>query len=266
MTVVLLVSLDRLRTSLAPLRGSRTDRQADLASLPLRVAEVGVGHYEVVDGFKRLARWAGEGQREIPVVVESARGITLKARLLEANAGRRTTSAMDEARVVASLVDEDRLSATAVAKLLGRKKTWVARRLLLAGKLAPELKLRLDAGRLCLTVAVALCEFDRRSQVRLADVSSRHGLSTREALAFLVTYRMLPGEPAREDLLRDPRCAQPQASDQGSSPLGAAAARIEARLDGLEAALGDLSLLMKGEVLPAGTAWEGIPARPERKS
>jgi non-ribosomal peptide synthetase-like protein len=28
------------------------------------------------------------------------------------------------------------------------------------------------------------------------------------------------------------------------------------------ASLGDLSLLMKGEVLPAGTAWQGIPARP----
>jgi len=27
------------------------------------------------------------------------------------------------------------------------------------------------------------------------------------------------------------------------------------------AALGDLSLLMKGETLPAGTSWEGIPAR-----
>ena len=32
------------------------------------------------------------------------------------------------------------------------------------------------------------------------------------------------------------------------------------------ASLGDLSLLMKGEVLPAGTAWEGIPARPEKQS
>jgi hypothetical protein len=27
-------------------------------------------------------------------------------------------------------------------------------------------------------------------------------------------------------------------------------------------ALGDLSLLMKSEQLPAGTHWEGIPARP----
>jgi len=27
------------------------------------------------------------------------------------------------------------------------------------------------------------------------------------------------------------------------------------------ASLGDLSLLMKGEVLPSGTSWEGVPAR-----
>ena len=31
------------------------------------------------------------------------------------------------------------------------------------------------------------------------------------------------------------------------------------------AALGDLSLLMKGEALPASTRWEGIPARPEKQ-
>jgi non-ribosomal peptide synthetase-like protein len=30
------------------------------------------------------------------------------------------------------------------------------------------------------------------------------------------------------------------------------------------AALGDLSLLMKGETLPAGSRWEGIPAQPAR--
>jgi acetyltransferase-like isoleucine patch superfamily enzyme len=29
------------------------------------------------------------------------------------------------------------------------------------------------------------------------------------------------------------------------------------------AALGDLSLLMKGETLPAWTSWQGIPALPE---
>jgi acetyltransferase-like isoleucine patch superfamily enzyme len=29
--------------------------------------------------------------------------------------------------------------------------------------------------------------------------------------------------------------------------------------------LGDLSLLMKGETLPTGTDWEGIPARPTNR-
>jgi len=31
-----------------------------------------------------------------------------------------------------------------------------------------------------------------------------------------------------------------------------------------DAQLGDLSVLMKGETLPAGTAWEGSPAQPAR--
>ncbi len=31
-----------------------------------------------------------------------------------------------------------------------------------------------------------------------------------------------------------------------------------------DAQLGDLSVLMKGETLPAGTSWEGSPARPAR--
>ena len=31
-----------------------------------------------------------------------------------------------------------------------------------------------------------------------------------------------------------------------------------------DAMLGDLSVLMKGETLPAGTSWEGSPARPAR--
>ena len=31
-----------------------------------------------------------------------------------------------------------------------------------------------------------------------------------------------------------------------------------------DAQLGDLSVLMKGERLPAGTSWEGSPARPAR--
>ena len=61
MSLVIDLPLDRLATTLAPLRGPRTDAGTSLAPLPLRVAPAGDGTYEVLDGFKRLARWRGEG-------------------------------------------------------------------------------------------------------------------------------------------------------------------------------------------------------------
>ncbi len=97
MSLVLEVPLDRLRTSLAPLRGERTDRQSDLSAMPLRVAAADEGAFEVLDGFKRLSQWRAEGRREVPVVVEPVSGIARKARILAANSPRKTTSGMDEA-------------------------------------------------------------------------------------------------------------------------------------------------------------------------
>ena len=52
----------------------------------MRVAPVGDGTYEVLDGFKRLAHWSREGHTHMPVVVEAdAASVVGKARLLEAN-------------------------------------------------------------------------------------------------------------------------------------------------------------------------------------
>ena len=71
MSPVLDVPVDRLATALAPLRGPRTDPGTALAPLPVRVAPVGDGTYQVLDGFKRLARWRREGYTHVPVVVEA---------------------------------------------------------------------------------------------------------------------------------------------------------------------------------------------------
>jgi len=167
MRLVLQVPVEPLCTTLAPLRGRRTDRHSDLAPLPLRrllkkskspskdrraggvsplvrfvgdwtrgltpparrrlldffssllrVAGRHDGGFEVLDGFKRLAQWRSDGLREVPVVVEPVSGIACKARLLQANAPPKTFSAMDQARVVASLAQQDGLSPCAIAKLL----------------------------------------------------------------------------------------------------------------------------------------------------
>jgi hypothetical protein len=53
------------------------------------VAPAGDGTYEVLDGFKRLARWACDGHTHVPVVAEDA-AVVAKARMLQANAPRRT--------------------------------------------------------------------------------------------------------------------------------------------------------------------------------
>lgn len=180
MSLVLDVPLDRLATTLAPLRGPRTDAGTSLAALPLRVAPAGDDTYEVLDGFKRLARWRHEGHTHVPVVVEDAgAGVGGKARLLEANTPRRTVSPMDEARVVRSLTDDDQLSPTQIAKLLGRGRGWVDRRLTLGRRLTPELGRHLDEGRLSATTASHLARFPHGEQKRLAESIVRHGLRTR---------------------------------------------------------------------------------------
>jgi ParB-like chromosome segregation protein Spo0J len=135
--LVVEVPIASLATTLAPLRGARTDRASGLAPLPLRVAARRDGHYEVLDGFKRLARWTREGHTHVPAVVEDAAGVVAKACLLEANAPRRTVSPMDEARVVCALAEDDHLTPSQIGRLLGRGRSWVDRRLLLGRRLAP---------------------------------------------------------------------------------------------------------------------------------
>jgi len=83
MTRVLDLPIARLATTLAPLRGRRTDPASALAPLPVRVAANEDGTYEVLDGFKRVARWIADGQLHVPAVVEEALGVVRKARLLE---------------------------------------------------------------------------------------------------------------------------------------------------------------------------------------
>ena len=202
MTPVRFVSVDRLHASLAPLRGEHSNSESTLAPMPLRVAELSEGGFEIIDGFKRLVLWKSEGKTEIPVVVESVSGVAMKARLLTANGPQKTAGPMDEARVVASLVDDDAMTPLAVAKLLGRKKAWVKRRLTLARGLAADLGRWLDVGTLSLTVASQLCAFDARTQMQLANAANRHALTSRQAEAFIVTYQSAKDSITREALLR----------------------------------------------------------------
>ncbi len=227
MTRVLDLPIAHLATTLAPLRGPRTDPASPLAPLPVRVAASEDRTYEVLDGFKRVARWIADGHTHVPAVVEDAPGVVRKARLLEANAPRRTLSAMDEARVVRSLADDDQLTAPQMAKLLGRGPLLgldvLGQALHGAGQGLPGVVLRLSGGLALLergAVPLALC---RRFRYRFFE---KFETLPCEIGAMFLTPVTLP--PGRVDLSRTRRQRRPSrhlldVDAQAREPAGAVA-------------------------------------------
>src|ERR1700675_1085405 len=103
-------------------------------------------HWEVVDGFKRLAaarllNWPTLLTRRLEADDER----TVKAALYGLNLGQHLQE-LEEAWLVQALVGEDGLSQVEVAELLGRHKSWVCRRLALLEKLSSDVRSDLEVG------------------------------------------------------------------------------------------------------------------------
>ena len=221
------VAIDQLQMSWASLRSQVAPPDDGMAPLPIRVvpSEKKPDAFEVVDGFKRVRAAREAGFREVSVVVEDARGPAAKALLLRANAPRRTLTPMDEARVLQSLLNEDGLTLTAAAKLLGKTRSWASKRHALVRDLTPSLQKAVDEARLPLSVAYPLCGFIEEQQLELGNAILRAGLSATNATALLSTYRSLETDPERQALLGDPlgvlhelSQARPEAALAFSSP------------------------------------------------
>ena len=133
------LSAERLRTTYACLRPGAPQRTAEhTAQLPIRVVPTDNGSYEVIDGFKRLNAWRQQAHKLIPVVLEPPCSSTEHKRLLLlANCPPRTITALDEARVVCSLMSQERMSLKGIARQLRHKPQWVARRVDIATHLSP---------------------------------------------------------------------------------------------------------------------------------
>jgi ParB/RepB/Spo0J family partition protein len=228
-----MVAVGDLKTSLARLRSKRPSPCEGLTPAPIRV--VPDPHeperYEVVDGFKRLAAMREAGMERVVVLVEPvSEGLSTKwqaaALMLVCNAPKRTLTAMDEARVVLALVEEEKLSVSRIARLLARRKSWVSKRVTVARRLAAELVQELDAGRLALSLAYALCKLRKGEQVRVYRCTASIGLCVREALRLLQAYQALDDPSDREALLHEPRSflEPPRASHDRLEPLDLCAA------------------------------------------
>lgn len=247
---VCVLPVDRIRASFAPLRpGEPRPRVPVLQAAPIRVVGTDDEHYEILDGFKRFERWSEAGYRWVPAILEAPMESTdLKRLLLEANGPPRTVTALDEARVVESLVKDDGLTVRTAAHLLGHKKQWAARRMLLATRLGARAQDELAHGRIGPSFAHALTALPEEDQDRLLEVVLAHRIRATDAVTLVHAYRVAD-ETDRRGLLRDPEGTLRPAPSPVSSPR---AAELEGRLEIFRRTLADLRLFTLPDDLSPG--------------
>ena len=172
---------------------------------PLVVNRLDGGNPVLLDGFKRFDALVALDVAEAP-----ARFVTLdepaaRAAVLTCNAGQRSgLCELEEAWVVRSLVRTCGLKQTEVAELLGRHKSWVCRRLLLAEELAEPVRDDLRLGLVAPTVARELARLPRGNQERVAQVVRDHGLTSRQTADLVARHLETEAGDALDALLGDP--------------------------------------------------------------
>ncbi len=236
---VRLVSVECLRTSFSALRAgpATIGPECELKPLPLRVVAGDDGCFEILDGFKRFAVWRAEGQRDVPVMIESpGSSADHKRLLLLANAPRRTLTPLDEALVVESLLEQDGLSPSAAAKLLGHKKKWVMERRALAKGLSPFAQKKVANREIGPTLAHHLTSLPSEDQEKLLECFSHHRLKRRDQLVVLQGYRVADAAD-RRSLLASPMSILPPNPSPAFSPR---LHELEQRLEDISRAIADL--------------------------
>ncbi len=192
------------------------------------VVFVQAGHYELIDGFKRVAalRELGQGPRLAARVLETdERGA--KAAMLSLNRAGSRACELEEAWIVFALVREDKLAQVEVAALLGRTPSWVCRRLALVEKLGEEAKEELRLGLLSGTSARHVGRLPRGNQGVVLDLIRREALTVRELDGVVDLLLGATGEEQRSFVLANPREAllqartvPPPSRDPRLSPAG----------------------------------------------
>lgn len=187
------LAINALKTTYSSLRaGNLPGRAHDgLSSIPIRVVPVDGGSYEVIDGFKRLDLLRAEGASETLVILENAScEAEHKRMLLAANAPARTLTPLDEALVVRSLVETEKLSPRAAGNLLRKKKVWIMQRLMMATKLSETSQAKLGNAQIGPTVGNLLTALSEQDQDKLTECFSGHKLRVCEQQRLIQTWQI----------------------------------------------------------------------------
>jgi ParB-like chromosome segregation protein Spo0J len=155
---------------------------------------------EIIDGFKRLRAARALGRPTLVASVAAVGSVEAKLRLRELHGGRSLTE-LEEGWLVRALYREDRLPQPEIARLLGRHKSWVWRRLMLVESLCPEVQGEVRLGLVAPRAAVALSRLPRGNQQAASAVVVRRGLTVRQTELLVEEALSQPDGAGREALL-----------------------------------------------------------------
>jgi ParB-like chromosome segregation protein Spo0J len=160
------------------------------------------GTVELVDGFKRLIGARALGWPALRAEIHEVTGPAAKLLLWQSNA-RQALSDLEEAWLVRALYREDRLNQPQIAQLVGRHKSWVCRRLVLAEGLTSEVESDVRLGLRSATAAREVGRLPRGNQEKVAQVIARRGLTTRQATRLVDQWLAATDEDARTAVLTE---------------------------------------------------------------
>lgn len=207
---------------LSSMRGS-LERYGQLMPITLFVQDT---QLEVLDGFKRVRAARALGWQELIAQVDEMNAVEAKLRLREMHEGRGLTE-LEEAWLVRSLYREDHLPLPQIGIALGRHRSWVWRRLILAEALDPEVQADVRLGLLAPRAAVAVSRLPRGNQQAASAVVVLRGLTVRNT-ELLVEELLCERDPeARAALIA--RRLHGAAPDKPPGPRPSSHARSEAQ-------------------------------------
>lgn len=155
---------------------------------------------EIIDGFKRARAARAIGWRTLSARVVAVGSVDAKLRLRALHDGRALTE-LEEAWLVRSLYREDKLSLPDIARLLGRHRSWVWRRLMLVESLDAGVQADVRLGLIAPRAATAVSRLPRGNQVAASAVVVRRGLTVRQTDVLVAEALAEEDVAAREALL-----------------------------------------------------------------
>ena len=180
--------------------------------------------FQIVDGFKRVHAAQRLGWRSVGVCVLSV-GEAEAAAAIATLHHRRELTDLEEGWLVRWLYREHGLSQGAIARLMGKHKSWVSRRLMLAESLDTAVQADVRLGLLSPRAALSVSALPRGNQRQAAELIVTHGLTTRQAESLVRCLRALGSDEERELALqrgslegvvtsRRPVCARPRSEGE----------------------------------------------------